>query len=424
MSEKTNTKPKMKLWKKLALGAGALVLSIGVYAGSIELWLWRWENPHDPMPVGVASHKDGRVYDEGYQDLAAIFANEMEKSALDLETVSISGAVAIGGTPIWAGTIGLSDVDARTPAKVTHQYRIGSISKSITAVALMRMVDRGLIDLDADISEYLPDYPTYGAPITARQLAGHQAGVRRYATDFTQFPPTDFYSTKHYFDVNEAVIPFRDDALLFTPGQGFSYSTHGYTLLSAVMQAAANKKYLELVDELVFNPAGMTDAAPDDVTTAMPNLVKFYTAEGGLYGAVPKVDLSNKWAGGGFIATPTDLVKLGVALQNGKLMGPVRWTEMVTSQPMFDGSENPQAYAIGWRHHDTINILGEEAPVEVIHHGGVTAGAAAFLLMVPGKDGAPDISIAFASNGRADNTRVELQRLAYRITKVILTAGE
>ena len=87
-----------------------------------------------------------------------------------------------------------------------------------------------------------------------------------------------------------------------------------------------------------------------------------------------------------------------------------------TPQPMIDGSQNPQAYALGWRHHETIHILGEDQPVDIVHHGGTSVGAAAFLMLIPDYN----ISIAFISNGVGETTRNDLQVLAYSLAGKVI----
>ncbi|MDX1402806.1 MAG: serine hydrolase domain-containing protein, partial [Kiloniellales bacterium] len=174
---------------------------------------------------------------------------------------------------------------------------------------------------------------------------------------------------------------------------------------------------LELMDELVFEPLGMNATAAESPET-MDRLVEFYNTDGGRFGTTRDVDLSVKWAGGGFVSTPTDLVTLGASLLSDRLISSETREEFFAVQPMFDGSENPQVYALGWRHHETVNILGEDTPVDAVHHGGTSEGGVAFLLLVPDHE----ISIAFLTNGAGDSTRVEIQRLAYRIAGLAIQA--
>ena len=109
-------------------------------------------------------------------------------------------------------------------------------------------------------------------------------------------------------------------------------------------------------------------------------------------------------------------VRLGAALMNDELIEPATREAFFTVQPMFDGSEHPQAYALGWRHHETTNILGEDRPVDVVHHGGTSVGGVAFLLLVPDFN----ISVALLSNGAGEQTRREIQMLAYNMAAMAI----
>jgi CubicO group peptidase (beta-lactamase class C family) len=407
---------KKKIIKRISIGLGLTLAAFGVYYGSIEYYLWKWESPHETLPGNLDGFEEKKTFGGDHGDTVNKIHAEMVEVFTAIQTTSLSGALAVDGDIIWAGAIGLADVENEVPATPESLYRIGSVSKPLTTVALAGMVEAGKIDLDEEIQTYLPDYPLYETPMTVRHLASHMAGVRHYGFEITKFPPTDFYSVEHYDDVIDALAPFKDDALEFNPGQGFTYSTHGYTLLSAVMQAAADKPFLDIMQDYVFDPVGLANIKAEDITGDLSGVVKFYNAEDGLYSPTPFVDLSNKWAGGGFVSTPTDLVKLGAALLGDDILDRQTRLEFMEPQPMFDGSENPQAYALGWRHHETTNILGEKCPVDVVHHGGKSSGGAAFFLLVPDHN----ITVAVSSNGVNDNTRKEIQLMAYRMAGLVL----
>ncbi len=395
---------------------GGVFSIVAIYMGAIGYWSWKWDNPRLPLPAKHLVHQDAHKFDSSDGKWSKKSQQSMIDLAEKMQSVSMSGAMTVDGELVWAGTVGLAKVEPEQAANVKTQYRVGSVSKAITAVALMRMVEEGMIDLDVPIHNYLPDYPRYSAQMTARQLASHMAGVRHYNYDFLKFPPTDGLSNIHYSDVNAALTQFKNDDLLFEPGQGFSYSTHGYTLLSAVMQAAGGKSFEKLVTELVTKPLGLSQTQAEHRLENTTALAGFYTSDEGLYGITPEQNLSNKVAGGGLVSTPTDLVRLGAALMNGSLLAQSTFEEMVTVQPMFDGSEPPQSYTLGWRHYETSHIIDKENKIDVIHHGGVASGANAFMMMVPDHD----ISIAILTNGKGEKSRGEIQMLAYRLAGMVV----
>ncbi len=400
----------MKLKTFSKFGAGALLIA-GAYYGAVEYWVWKWESPHLPLPAKHLAQSDFVSHHQPTEKLAHKAQAQMRTLAEELQSVSMSGAMAINGDVIWSGAVGLASVEPLRKATVNTQYRIGSVSKPLTAVALMRMVEEQMADIDAPLQDYLPHYPRYDADVTMRQLVSHMAGVRHYHFDMFKFPPTDAFSNVAYVDANAALAQFKDDDLLFTPGQGFKYSTHGYTLLSAAMQAAGNKQFEKLVEEMVIQPLGLNQTRPEHLLKDTNHLATFYTSDDGLYGETPKQNLSNKVAGGGYISTPTDLVKLGDALLSNRLLTADSFQKMTEVQPMFDGSDNPQYYALGWRHYETSHIIDEDNKVDVIHHGGRAQGADTFLLLVPEHK----ITVAITTNGQGNKSRGEIQMLAYRM---------
>ena len=187
-------------------------------------------------------------------------------------------AVSVDGRMVWARGFGLSDVENNVPCSAQTVMRIASISKSLTSVAVAKLWEEGLLDLDRSIREYAPSFPTKtfeGKPveITTRQLLTHTGCIRHYKkTEEKQqkqekgdgdvrFP--EFHSTKSYKSVLEALELFKDDELECKPGEKFLYTTHGWTLISAVIEGASGKKYLDYMKESVFEPLGMRSVQPE-----------------------------------------------------------------------------------------------------------------------------------------------------------------
>jgi serine beta-lactamase-like protein LACTB len=135
----------------------------------------------------------------------------------------------------WSNGYGLADLENFVPATPGTVYRLGSISKTITAVAAMQLVEKGKLDLDAPVQQYVPSFPQKPWPITTRQLLGHLSGIRHYQGD-------EIDSTRHYVRLLDGLAIFRNDPLLDEPGTKFHYTTYGYTLLGCVIESAAGRK--------------------------------------------------------------------------------------------------------------------------------------------------------------------------------------
>ncbi|MFT5296026.1 MAG: serine beta-lactamase-like protein LACTB [Colwellia sp.] len=315
---------------------------------------------------------------------------------------AISAAVSIDGQLVWAGVSGWSDIENKTSATINTQFRVGSTSKALTGTALARMVDEKLIELDKPISTYMNDIPNQWRNITARQLASHTSGLPHYKhnTDYFGLYKTVTLSTR-YETVESSLTIFDDSDLLFTPGSKFSYSTLGTVLLSAVMKNAANKPYLDIMQEEVFGPLNMNATMAEFEGENLKNLATFYWNDKGRSSQVRKwrnVDLSHRLAGGGFISTSSDLVTMGNAFLNNDFILPKTRKIFWTPQILPDGSETPDGYSLGWRFLK-IKINDELGDISVANHGGVSRGAQSWLMVIPEHN----MSIAVNINSNTDN---------------------
>jgi len=297
---------------------------------------------------------------------------------------AISAAVSIDGAIVWSEGFGYADLENRVPARATTLYRIGSVSKPVTAAAVVQLALDGRLDLDAPVQRYVPSFPEKERPITTRQLAGHLAGIRHY-----QGNESIGEGQRHYDDVVDALGIFGEDPLLFAPGERYSYSSYGWNLISAVVQGAAGQSFLSYMQENVFDPLGMIHSYADDPRRIIPERARFYSYAGGSVRNAPFVDNSYKWAGGGFVASVDDLARFGAAhLQPGFL--PQEGLDLLfTSQRTNAGAEI--GYGIGWRVGTFARLFPADsarrgdalAALRVMSHGGSSVGGRAFLLLIP-----------------------------------------
>ncbi|MEJ2502579.1 MAG: serine hydrolase, partial [Gemmatimonadota bacterium] len=282
--------------------------------------------------------------------------------------IGLSAAIAVGGRLLWAGGFGYADLQNRVPADGDMVSRIGSISKPVAAVAAMALWDQGRLDLDAPISRYLPDYPAGNGRITLRQLMSHTAGVRHYRDE-------EFVSNIPYEDVMEPLEVFWADSLLFEPGTAYAYTTYGWTVVSAVTQAAdAERDWVAILEDEVTGPLGLHTLQPEWQDSVIPGHARFYghTPEGAVVYA-PEVDLSNKWAGGGLVGTTTDLVNFGLGVAGGEVLSDAARAEMWRRQtPTGDAP----SYGLGWG-------IGEIEGRRAVSHSGGSVGATAMLIVLP-----------------------------------------
>lgn len=298
---------------------------------------------------------------------------------------SVSVAVAVGGQVVWLGALGFADLERKTEATIDTPYAIGSVSKSLTAAVAMRLVDQGRLDLDKDVRVYVPAFPQKAYPITARQLLSHQAGIRHYRFEFS--PPTfsDFGSNTQFASVGDSLKVFADDPLSFEPDTSFQYSTYGYTLLSAVIEGAAGRPFLEVMQAELFEPLAMTLSGSDDKRRPVAGRAGDYQnlARDEHVIAAPETNSSNKWAGGGFRSTPQDLVRFGTALLDGQVVPAEARELMFTPRKLKNGKINPQDYGLGFRVDTITDPAYPGKSWRAVHHGGVAVGSQAMLVLLP-----------------------------------------
>jgi CubicO group peptidase (beta-lactamase class C family) len=259
-------------------------------------------------------------------------------------------AIALDGQPAWSGGFGLADPASGVVATSRTPYRLASVTKSITATAVMLLAEKGALDLDAPIQRYCPAYPEKRWPVTARLLLAHLGGVRHHGWLEAMRP-----NTRHYESVTAALDKFKNDDLVAQPGTEYRYSSPGYTILGCAIEGASGMNYATFVRENIFAPAGMTNTIPEDVRTPSPGGTAYFS-KGRLYKmtrkfarrtTAPSLDVSDRLPAGGLLSTVDDMVRFAIALQDGRLVSDSARELMWTRQRTSDGKPL-QFYGLGW----------------------------------------------------------------------------
>ena len=284
----------------------------------------------------------------------------------------VSVAVVENGESEWAEGFGFADVENNAPASEHTLYRLGSISKSLTAVGAMQLYERGQLDLDAPIQKYCPAFPLKQAPITTREVMGHLGGIRHYKTDSPD--DAEVSNTRHFDNPIQAGIDFfKNDPLVAAPGTHFHYSTQGYTLVGCVMEGASGTKYLDFMRQNVLVPAGMDHTQADDRFAIIPYRTRFYQAtKSGTVQNADFLDSSYKIPGGGWLSSAEDMARFEVAILNDKLIKRATRDLMWTPLKPSDGSKD--TYGLGWGSSDDLGFAA------VGHSGGQQGTSTAFFI--------------------------------------------
>lgn len=229
-----------------------------------------------------------------------------------------SGAVVIArdGRVLLEKGYGMASHELRIPATPDHRFRVASVSKAFTDVAMLRLVDRGMVSWDDRLSEYVPDFPR-GSEITLRHLATNRSGIPH----INDLPWYDQFTFREW-RLEEIVERLKSEPLDFEPGSDSEYSNGGFAVLARVIEIATGTPFGEALEDLVFEPAGMVDSGEEGHNELVPMLAEGYTL--GLDGIVPApyVEMSIKVGGGAAFTTARDLFRFDRALVEGRLLDP------------------------------------------------------------------------------------------------------
>jgi len=294
------------------------------------------------------------------------------ESMVDEMYPGVSIAVSLGGEVVWAEGFGYADLENQVPVTTDSEFRIGSVSKPFTAAAVGQLVSAGRLDVDAPVQEYVPSFPQKRWTVTTRQVGGHIAGIRHYLG-------MENFSKVHYETVLDGLAIFQDSPLLFEPGTEYSYSSYGWNLISAVVEGASGERFLDYMDEHVFGALGMTNTEADFANRDIENRVSFYVKNAdGKIELGPEVDNSYKWAGGGFLSTPLDMIKFAEAHLGDAFLDAQARMLLFTSQRTADGEET--GYGFGW------GISEDEKGRLLLGHTGGSVGGTTLMSMNPDHD--------------------------------------
>lgn len=278
-------------------------------------------------------------------EFAIANAREQIQVLLDNGAPGVSIAVGVDQQLVWAEGFGYANIESRAPVTSLTKFRVGSVAKPMTAIAMGLLYEQGLLDLDAPIQEYVSYFPVKEkGVVTLRLLASHRAGIRHYLPD-----GSDNFITKHYDDAKDGLEVFAGDPLISVPGDQYSYSSHGYNLIGVILQEASGQDFLSLMRQQVFSPLRLTATVADHTDYIVEDRAAPYTRrEDGRLRNAPYVDNSYKWPSGGFLSTPADLVKFGFGVFNGDIIKE-ETLELLLSPPLLpNGKIADQNYGLGW----------------------------------------------------------------------------
>jgi CubicO group peptidase (beta-lactamase class C family) len=288
-------------------------------------------------------------------------ARQIVRTALNERNVpGLSVAVGVDGDIVWAEGFGWADLERRVPA----------------AVGMLLEMDR--LNLDDMIRTYVPEIPEKQWPVTLRQLMGHVAGV---ANDGGDEGPLLSARCARPVEALQLLSGYEVE-LLFEPGTRYHYSSYGWILVSAAVEAAADEPFQTFMQKRIFEPLGLRDTRTDSLTEPIPNRATFYFPR---FAADPRyglhlmrpIDYSCYAGSSAFLSTPSDLVRFGMAV--GTLLQPATVRLLQTSQRLTSGEET--GYGLGWDL-ETVALANEQTH-SAGHDGTSLGGDVASLMTFP-----------------------------------------
>jgi CubicO group peptidase (beta-lactamase class C family) len=289
----------------------------------------------------------------------------------------ISVAVGVGGDIVWAEGFGWADVENKVAVTPGTRFKIGTASTVLSSAAVGLLLQQGRLALDDRIQLHVPQFPEEQWPVTLRQVMAHVAGIPSDGGDEGPFRST------HCDRTIDGLKLFADKSLRFEPGTAYRFSNYGWILVSAAVEAAANRPFLAVMQEDVFHPLGMEDTMPDSETVpdrAMTYFPQMGDPTYGTDGGPRKTDYSCYGGGAAFLSTPSDLVRFGIGINDGRLLEPATVQLLQTPQRLSSGQET--GYGLGWEL-ASVELLGKQTR-QAGHNGSWMGGSVSSLITLPG----------------------------------------
>jgi serine beta-lactamase-like protein LACTB len=364
------SKNRSQTWAVLiVLAVGAVVAAIG----GLFMYMSLTATPLHPDPEKVPSVT--RSTPSPKWAGAVEQARQLARAGLTEQNLpGLSVAVGVAGDVVWSEGFGWADMENRVPVAPDTRFRIGTASTILTSAAVGLLLEKNRLRLEDEIQTYVPEFPKKPWPVTVRQLMAHVAGVRNDGGD-----EGPLFSESCDRPV-EAVRFFGERPLLFQPGTQYHYSSYGWILVSAAIEAAADEPFLTFMRKEVFDPLGMEDTRADSMDPIARRVTSYFPrfAADPRYGpdVMRGIHLSCYAGASVLLSTPSDLVRFGMAIEGGKLLQPATVRVLQTSQRLPSGQET--GYGLGWDL-ETVPLMGQQTRI-VGHDGELLGGMVASLM--------------------------------------------
>ncbi|WP_190284780.1 serine hydrolase domain-containing protein [Bacillus sp. S3] len=273
-----------------------------------------------------------------------------------------NGAVLVGykGEVLLKKGFGFSSFQYDLPNRPATKFRIGSLTKAFTAMAIVKLHDKGALNLDDSLNTFFPDYPK-GASMTIRHLLNHSSGI----ANFTSTPDYWTKTMRLQATLQEVIESFQSMPLEFEPGTNMSYSNSGYLLLTAIIEKVSGMEFADFLQKEIFDELGLTSTGVDNGRSIVKSLAQGHTVWEKVV-HTDYIDMSFPLGAYGMYSTVEDLYQWCQALLKNSLIDRGLQDQMFTSR---------NGYGFGW-------FIEDGAQKEVSHFGDIN-GFVNHLVMYP-----------------------------------------
>lgn len=303
-----------------------------------------------------------------FSTLLAVTTERLDQQArayYELNRFNGAVLVAQSGKPLLAKGYGMANAEWSIPVTPDAKFRLGSITKQFTAMAVLLLAEEGKLSVDDPVRRHWSEAPAAWRDITVHQLLTHTSGIFNYTA-----LPAYVRNMRQGKSPAEILKQLEDRPLEFAPGTQMKYSNSGYLLLGLIIEKVSGMSYAEFVRQRIFLPLGMHDTGYDSDTTVIPRRASGYERIGSQLRNAPFLDMSIPHAAGALYSTCLDLLKWDAALREQRLLNADSYRRYFTPEK--------NDYAYGW-------IVRERNGAVWQSHGGGINGFSTMIIRVPAK---------------------------------------
>ena len=304
--------------------------------------------------------------------------------------------VAHKGEIVYERAFGMANLELAVPMNPQMVFRLGSITKQYTSIAILQLVEQGRMSLQDNIQKYIKGFPDKGNAITIEHLLTHTSGIVGYESLDFHIPD----DVRIDFPPKQIIDSLQQRPLLFQSGSKYNYSNSNYFILGRIIELVSGKTYKEYIQQNVLAPLGLTNTFYDDPEAVIPNRVSGYAFKQKNFKNASYISMFVVYAAGALMSNVQDLFKWHEALYSYKLVKKATLEKAFTPYKLSDGK--PSEYGYGW-------FIKDFGGSKSIGHGGAIDGFRSMELYLPG----PDIFFTILFNSDNDDFMYLCERIVH-----------